>query len=537
MIRLLGMMIFLGLSSSATAAEFPTVVSTWQGDLQGHAGADNTVSWKGIPFAAPPVGNMRWKRPRLPGSWEGLRDASEYGIPCVQFDATGAVIGNEDCLYLNVWRPDTDETDLPVYFWIHGGGNIVGASSEPVFDGSKLANNANMIVVSTNYRLGPFGWFTNRNLRAVHRWDYLSDSGNYGTLDIVMALLWVAHNINAFGGDRHNVTVAGQSAGGINIWSLLFSRVAKHLFHRAIIQSGGPYFSTMAEADRSADRVIDELLNRDGLSREGMTNKQIARYMRSKTAAEIMSSYDYPEVLDTYGENAQFRQIFNDGLVVRVDETATGDVDWESSLLEGDYNVVPIIVGDNEEESKSFLMPLYGSMPDCDYQYLSEIQNPADWRLNWDWIVNTAAPLLRRHNPDVYAYRFRYGVYRYDPANDCKPDPTAFNAWMDLSQYPEPYTGPNFGLMLGCPHGAEIPLFFGNFLAGGMEQFIFHSGNYPGYENLSDAMMTYVAQFAYTGAPGVADGVLWESWSEAEGSKRVVLDANATDTLIEMVPW
>jgi len=159
---------------------------------------------------------------------------------CPQIGSTGEVVGSEDCLYLNVWRPDTTEENLPVFVWIHGGGNSIGTGSQPGYNGANFADRNNAVYVSINYRLGPMGWFTHPALRedeiecAVDDMACLKEamaiainnSGNFGTLDIIKSLEWIKKNIKAFGGDKHNVTIAGESAGAHNVLSLLLSPLA-----------------------------------------------------------------------------------------------------------------------------------------------------------------------------------------------------------------------------------------------------------------------------------------------------------------------
>ena len=202
------------------------VAVTRFGVLRGRPDDADTWSWKGIPFAAPPVGELRWRAPRDPAPWAGVRDASRFGGRAVQFSPIGGGIsGTEDCLYLNVWRPRDAETGLPVYVWIHGGGNSLGAADMvPDYYGHRVAAVSRVVFVSVNYRLGPFGWLALPALReGVSAED---DSGNFGTLDLVHALRWIRDNIAAFGGDPRTVMISGESAGGMNVLSLIASPFA-----------------------------------------------------------------------------------------------------------------------------------------------------------------------------------------------------------------------------------------------------------------------------------------------------------------------
>ncbi|NWK96360.1 carboxylesterase [Sphingobium lactosutens] len=212
-----------------------------QGRLRGTT-EDGVTAFKGVPFAQPPVGDLRWRAPQPIARWQGVRDASQYGHDCMQlpFPSDAAPLGTppaEDCLYINVWKPAGAKAKLPVMLWIYGGGFVNGGSSPPTYSGAALARQG-IMVVSFNYRLGRFGTFAHP---ALTRAD--ADKGlfaNYGYLDQIAALRWVKANIAAFGGDPANVTIIGESAGGMSVHALLTSPMAQGLFQKAVIQSGGP---------------------------------------------------------------------------------------------------------------------------------------------------------------------------------------------------------------------------------------------------------------------------------------------------------
>ncbi|WP_087633482.1 carboxylesterase/lipase family protein [Caballeronia telluris] len=230
-------------SGSDGASSDPALATVESGKLHG-AVSDNVLSFKGIPYAAPPVGDLRWRAPRTAASWSGVRDASAYGHDCMQlpFASDAAPIRttpSEDCLVLNVWRPaansgGNEAQKLPILVWIHGGGYTNGGSSPAVYDGSQFAKHG-LVFVSLNYRLGRFGFFGHPALTASQSGEPL---GNYGYMDQIAALQWVQRNIAAFGGDPQNVTVFGESAGGESVHSLITSPLAKGLFSKAIIDSG-----------------------------------------------------------------------------------------------------------------------------------------------------------------------------------------------------------------------------------------------------------------------------------------------------------
>lgn len=212
----------------------PDIVSVDTGKIQGSIG-EGAVSFKGIPYAAPPVGKLRWRPPQPQAKWTGIRDATRFGHDCMQAPSMFSTSPSEDCLYLNVWVPEGRGENLPVMVWIYGGAWVVGGSSLPFFDGSRLAQKG-VIVVTFNYRLGRFGYFAFPALTNQSKSDL---QGNYGYMDQIAALKWVQRNIAAFGGNPHEVTIFGQSAGGWSVHTLVTSPRATGLFQRAIVESGG----------------------------------------------------------------------------------------------------------------------------------------------------------------------------------------------------------------------------------------------------------------------------------------------------------
>ena len=229
------------LPALASAAPFPSQVKVDTGALAGTA-EGGVLSFKGVPFAAPPVGALRWRAPQPAASWSGVRPATEYGHDCMQepFPSDAAPLGTkpaEDCLVMNVWRPaESVGRKLPVMVWIYGGGFVNGGSSPAVYDGSQFTRHG-VVFVSFNYRVGRFGFFAHPELSKQNPDGGLL--GNYGYMDQIAALKWVQRNISAFGGDPSNVTVFGESAGGGSVHMLLTSPLARGLFARAGIESGG----------------------------------------------------------------------------------------------------------------------------------------------------------------------------------------------------------------------------------------------------------------------------------------------------------
>lgn len=239
-LRVLGA-VLLASGLSALAAKPADEVTLASGRVQGTSNGDHTVRiFKGIPFAAPPVGDLRWKPPQPAPSWSGVRPADKFGPACLQTNVFGDIYfrenqPSEDCLSLDIWIPaQPASAKLPVIVWFYGGGFVAGSASEPRYDGENLAKKG-VIVVNPNYRLGVFGFFSHPELRqeSEHK-----AAGNYGLLDEVAALQWVVKNIAAFGGDPHNITIAGESAGSLSVSALMASPLSRDLFQKAIGESG-----------------------------------------------------------------------------------------------------------------------------------------------------------------------------------------------------------------------------------------------------------------------------------------------------------
>ena len=230
----------VSVAAGAAAQTKTGAVKTDAGPVQGVV-ADGVTAYKGVPFAAPPVGALRWKAPQPVTPWATVFAADHYASDCMQkpFGGDAAPLGTppaEDCLYLNVWTPATRSArPLPVMVWIYGGGFVNGGSSPAVYDGSAFAKRG-VVFVSMNYRIGRFGFFAHPALTAETP---KGPIGNYGFLDQLAALQWVKRNAAAFGGDPSNVTIVGESAGGGSVNALMISPLAKGLFHKAIVQSGG----------------------------------------------------------------------------------------------------------------------------------------------------------------------------------------------------------------------------------------------------------------------------------------------------------
>jgi para-nitrobenzyl esterase len=364
---LIGVASALTLIGAQAVAATPTQVRIDSGSIEG-AVNDGVLSFKGIPFAAPPLGNLRWRPPQPVQTWEGVREAKEYGHDCMQkpFPGDAAPLGNEpgeDCLTLNVWRPAGKVKKLPVMVWIYGGGFVNGGSSPAVYSGAQFAKQ-NVAFVSFNYRLGRFGFFGFPALTQEFP-DELK--GNYGYMDQLAALQWVQRNIAAFGGDPNNVTVFGESAGGGSVHMLLTSPLAQGLFHKAIVQSGGGRGSLMGERRLaeskpglpSAEEIGVNFARKHGI--EGTSAEALAQ-LRALPAEQIvdgmnMAALFAPAKVPLYGG-----PIIDDRIVVAAPETI---------YRNGGQAKVPIITGANSADiglgffpTKDALFAAFGPLKD-----------------------------------------------------------------------------------------------------------------------------------------------------------------------------
>jgi len=239
-------------------------VETAHGRVRGVSGG-GVRAWKGIPYARAPVGRLRFRPPEPPEGWSGVRDASSFGPSAMQRTRSPEMTVSEDCLYLNIWAPPEDGRKKPVMVWIHGGGFATGSGASPATHGASFAREGDVVLVTINYRLGPFGFL---HLAGAAGGEY-ADSANLGLQDQVAALRWVRENIAAFGGDPDRVTIFGESAGGRSVGLLLTMPSARGLFHQAIIQSGSlTAFGTADEASGYAEEMLRHLgVDRGSLSR------------------------------------------------------------------------------------------------------------------------------------------------------------------------------------------------------------------------------------------------------------------------------
>ncbi|MEG3175667.1 carboxylesterase family protein [Sphingomonas sp. RB3P16] len=337
--RLLALLTSVALAASAaapaTARPAPApVVQTSTGSLRG-AIADGVASWKGIPFATPPIGALRWRAPQPVAPWPGVRDATAYSHDCMQlpFPSDAAPLGTqpaEDCLYANVWKPAAARGKLPVIVWIYGGGFVNGGASPPTYAGAALARQG-VVVVSFNYRVGRFGSFAFPQLTAAD-----ADGGrlgNYGIMDQIAALQWVRRTVARFGGDPANVTIMGESAGGRSVHALVTSPLATGLFGKAIVMSGGDARSDPAATLAGAEQIGIAFARNKGI--DPTAPDALAR-LRALSAEQVTDGLNLATMPRPGAGPATYGGPFVDGTVA---------VDIRRVYASGRFAKVPMLIG------------------------------------------------------------------------------------------------------------------------------------------------------------------------------------------------
>jgi len=313
-------------------------VNTQFGQIQGSSNG-SVYQFLGIPFAKPPVGNLRWKAPENPDNWAGVLNTTAFSPVCPQkkFDQGGVndtIVGDEDCLYLNVWTPQLGAGNLPVLVFIHGGGNQQGSASEvnggaQMFFGENMSVRGNAVVVTIQYRLGPLGFLVHPGLEPENANNV---SGNYAVLDQILALNWVQNNIANFGGDTNKVMVFGESAGGVDVGNLLTTPLAAGLFQRACIQSATPVVGNYDTAKNNGLTYVDSFTTVG-------TDVQKIAYLRTLPADSLVQLEDPPISGGAVGMNWQ----------AVVDNVVFMDYPYQN-FQSGNFNHVPLLIGSNSEE-------------------------------------------------------------------------------------------------------------------------------------------------------------------------------------------
>jgi para-nitrobenzyl esterase len=474
-------------TGAACGADIPPadgIAITTSGAVRGQRQGD-TWSYLGIPYAAPPVGPLRFAPPAAPACWEQIRPADTYGPRCPQL-AGGAVIGDEDCLTLNVWVPAAASPPggRPVMLWIHGGGNALGSASDPLYVADRLATAGDVVVVSIEYRLGPLGFLVHPALASGP-----ADSvGNYGLLDQVAALQWVHDNAAAFTGDPDNVTIFGESAGGRDVCTLLATPSAAGLLHRAIVESGACKFLQDASAAASTGADLAAALGCD-------TAPDTAACLRAASPAALIEAL--PNDPGALG-----RSIYNpvvDGVVLPEQP--------EAAIRAGRHNPVPFIVGANAEETGRAAPP---TMTQQQYETLIAASYGA---LADDVLAEYA---------DISPPRAAYVAVTSDARFICPSHEIALSAAHGQSEPVYRYFFRHGPGLQGAVHGIELPYLFGTFSA------ITIAGGEPYQPTevdlaLSASMQSLWTSFARTGIPTAPSAPDWTATS-VDASPALVLD-------------
>lgn len=466
-------------------------VRTEAGSVEGSMSTDGKVQiFKGIPYAAPPVGALRWKEPQPAANWRDVRKATEFGPQCMQARVYDDMVfrdagPSEDCLYLNVWTPKASSSaKLPVMVWIYGGGFQSGATSEPRQDGEHLAHKG-VVIVSMNYRLGIFGFFSHRELtkESPHH-----ASGNYGLQDQAAALRWVQKNIAAFGGDPENVTIFGESAGSLSVCALMASPTSKALIHRAIGESGAFFGRTL-----TAERLPES--EQDGAKFGGTVGADTLEKLRGMTAQQLLdaatkdrNAFHFGPNIDGYFFPESPAQIYAKGNQAHVSLLAGWNRD------EGNYHM---FFGADPPTSENYSKKL-------DQQFGKNV--PDVLRLfpaGSDEKIKTSADLLATANfigygtwkwIEMQSKIGRVAVYRYEFDQALPAEPSA----------PPSPDRPRVN------HASEIEFVFG---ALDSRKLPWRPEDYE----LSDQMGSYWTNFAKTGNPNGSGLPQWPQYGSKDG--------------------
>lgn len=489
-----------------------TEVETSSGLVRGSREKEtDTCVWKGIPYAAPPVGNLRWKAPQPAPSWSGVLEATEYGSPCLQkgwFTGLGELKHDmsEDCLYLNVWRP-AKPGKFPVMVWIHGGGYQTGTGHLENYWGDRLAQAGDVVVVSINYRLNIFGFMAHPSLREE---DPHRSTGGYGTMDQAFALKWIQENIEAFGGDPSNVTIFGESAGGWSVCTMLATPLARGLFHRAIFESGA------ANASRSLDEAYE--ITRESFKKAGCDFNDLecmrsipAERLLEKAAGSMARAFDYLPC--------------EDGWVLKASP--------QEMIRAGDFNRVPVMGGSNLDEFAKLinLIPrYYFAMP---FQYEKKIRRGMGATPEEAEKLVELYPLAEFKNSPRKAMGRMYAA---DAALTC-PVRSSIEELADQGVpaylYRFEYTGMKYRKILGCFHSAEIAFIFASLDRSFSKTLYKEDDNLPQAQELSRIIQAYWVNFAKTGDPNGKGLPQWQRF-ETDRQRIQILDTTVKNQPYDM---
>ncbi len=488
-----------------------TLAHTQFGTLEGvDRGA--VSAFLGVPYAAPPIHALRWHPPQAPLAWDGVRPAKTFGNAAAQNLMPGvhgvAEPPDEDCLYLNVWTPGVDDHKRPVMVWIHGGGFEIGAGSQAFYDGAKLASRGDVVVVTINYRMGPFGF-----LRLIDATGGdVPATGSEGMLDMVAALEWVAGSIAGFGGDVGNVTVFGESAGAIAIAGLLAMPRARGLFARAIVQSGPPYARAVKEANMLGETVVEKI-GRDAGALFGASPDDLLKAL--------------PTVNDLRGVSFGDQEFDAVYAIHRPWFTADGEV-VPTSVLDaidaGSAAGVSLLAGTTRDEMR--MIPPEAS-DETAHRILGAIfprVDQADWPLQMECYRKARAadptPLIFGPSNTTTAQLVASAIHT--DLNIRVPTIRLLDAHRkhgSVYHYVFTWTSPLGDGTRGALHGGEIAFVFGTHNQSAEISRLYGAG--PAADALSDAMQDAWVAFARTGDPSASAIGEWPPYDESRSTQLI----------------
>jgi para-nitrobenzyl esterase len=465
-------------------------IETASGIVEGTMGPKGIRIFKGIPFAEPPVGDLRWRPPQPVRRWQGVKMVQAFAPAPIQNPGLAALMSvptnfSEDCLYLNIWTPAKAAAErLPVMVWIYGGAFSMGATSAPIYDGTRLAENG-VVVVSIAYRVGPLGFLAHPDLSREGG----GASGNYGLRDQIAGLRWVRDNIVAFGGDPGRITIFGESAGGISVSMLAASPLAKGLFQRAISQSGGSFAPPKFAREGGQNVSPLEVAEAEG-----------ERYLKALGAKDIAAARAIPAT-DLLKGGAWWWPVFD------------GDVlpgDQYELYRAGRFNDTPVLIGTNSDEgamfvrsgvtTESFVAQVRGGFGEFAEQILAAYPHA------------TQAEALKSSKDIFRDSAFAWHTWAWARLQSQKGKGQAYVYYFDHRTPQSPG---------GANHGAEIAYVFGNLRTP-------ERASRPEDEALSDLMRAYWVNFARTGDP---NGPGLSEWPAFTAAKEQVMQFDASPTL------
>jgi para-nitrobenzyl esterase len=461
--------VFAALLPVASAAE-STRITTDAGVLEGYR-EDGVWVFKGIPYAAPPVGELRWRAPRPAPAWTGVRPAYEFGRACPQKPAKDISLEviSEDCLTLNVWSPSRRAgAKLPVMVWVHGGAFETGSARMTIYNGANLASRG-VVMVTLNYRLGLFGFFGHPQLDGEAKAEGVP-TANYGLLDQIAALQWVKRNIEAFGGDPENVTFFGESAGGISVLTLMTAPSAHGLFHKAIVQSGGGRWVAPTLTKRSGNYLGAHEIGEKAARTFGLDPENAVAGLRAKSWQDIQEALKNAGLSD--------HTPFLDGTLL------TDQI--EPVFARGEQARIPMIVGANSYEGVLLRKALHVSEDD--------VMRAAGPQL--EELSSLYRPQLLM-TPGTLADHIWGDAFFVEPARMIARNQA--EAGQPVYHYAFDFQPPLLRLIGGSPHGLEVAYALGNLrrIVPFPLTVVMHPHNYE----VSHAMVTYWTNFARTANP------------------------------------